>query len=149
MGDAMTTILTLYNESGDPMQFGVPLDENSPLFFGCLIAAIGLVYLFCSQKFGERSVVENKDYVYQLTPRQLATPQEYSKGFLIYLSTMVSTVVILSLIGPKNLHSLGLPVAQDISYAIVSARGRVCPDQCLAKRPDAPGDRKASTAICA
>src|SRR5262245_30307440 len=68
MGDAMTTILTLYNESGDPMQFGVPLDENSPLFFGCLIAAIGLVYLFCSQKFGERSVVENKDYVYQLTP---------------------------------------------------------------------------------
>ena len=115
----MTTILTLYNESGDPMQFGVPLDENSPLFFGCLIAAIGLVYLFCSQKFGERSVVENKDYVYQLTPRQLATPQEYSKGFLIYLSTMVSTVVILSLIGPKNLHSLGLPVAQDVSYAIV------------------------------
>ncbi len=101
------------------MQFGVPLDENSPLFFGCLIAAIGLVYLFCSRKFGERSVVGNEDYVYQLTPRQLATPEEYSKGFLIYLSTMVFTVVILSLIGPKNLHSLGLPVAQDISYAIV------------------------------
>jgi hypothetical protein len=115
----MNTIVTLYNESGAPMQFGVPLDENSPLFFGCLIAAIGLVYLFCSQKFGERSVVGNDDYVYQLTPRQLATPEEYSKGFLIYLSTMVSAVVILSLIGPKNLHALGLPVGQDVSYAVV------------------------------
>ena len=34
-----------------PLQFGVPLDASSPLFFACLAAAIGLVYLFCRQKF--------------------------------------------------------------------------------------------------
>src|SRR5580692_2092213 len=74
--------------SDSVIQFGVPLDASAPLFFGCLAAGIGLVYLFCRQKFGERVVTENKDYVYQLMPRQLATRDEYSKGFLIYFGTM-------------------------------------------------------------
>src|ERR1700759_5208330 len=105
--------------SSQPLiQFGVPLDQSSLVFFGCLAAAIGLVYLFCRQKFGERLVTENEDYVYQLLPRQLATREEYSRGFLIYFGTMVLTVVLLSLIGPKNLDSLGIPL-KEISYAIV------------------------------
>jgi len=101
------------------MQFGVPLDATSLLFFGCLAAAIGLVYLFCRQKFAERLIIENEDYVYQLLPRQLATREEYSRGFLIYFQTMVFTVVLLSLIGPKNLASLGIPLPTEVSYVVV------------------------------
>jgi hypothetical protein len=102
-----------------PIQFGVPLDASSPLFFVCLAAAIGLVYLFCDKKFAERSIAGDDDYVYQLLPQQLATPEEYSKGFLIYFGTMFLTVVLLSLIGPKNLHSLGIPLPNEISYVVV------------------------------
>src|SRR5215469_6671763 len=101
------------------MQFGVPLDASSLLFFCCLAAAIGLVYLFCRQKFAERLVIENEDYVYQLLPRQLATREEYARGFLIYFQTMVFTVVLLSLIGPKNLASLGIPLPTEVSYVVV------------------------------
>ena len=93
------------------MQFGVPLDENSLYFFASLFAAIGLVYLFCSRNFAERIVSEDDDFAYQLLPRQLATPQEYLKGFLIYFMTMVSTVLLLSLLGPQNLKSLGIPLS--------------------------------------
>lgn len=105
--------------SDSVIQFGVPLDASAPLFFGCLAAGIGLVYLFCRQKFGERLVTENKDYVYQLMPRQLATRDEYSKGFMIYFGTMAFTVALLSLIGPKNLASLGLPLPPDLSNAVI------------------------------
>jgi hypothetical protein len=105
--------------SDSGFQFGVPLDASAPLFFGCLAAGIGLVYLFCQQKFGERLVTENKDYVYQLMPRQLATREEYSKGFMIYFGTMASLVALLSLIGPKNLASLGLPLPPDLSNAVI------------------------------
>jgi uncharacterized protein (DUF2384 family) len=100
-----------------PQNFGVPLD--SPLFFLCVAAAIGLVYLFCRQKFDERSVTGNDDYVYQFLPRQLAAPQEYSKGFLIYFGTMVFTVVLLSVIGPQNLRSLGIRLPEETSFVIV------------------------------
>jgi hypothetical protein len=101
------------------MQFGVSLDASSILFFLCLTAAIGLVYLFCRQKFAERSVTGNDDYVYQLLPRQLATREEYSRGFLIYFGAMSFTVLLLSLIGPKNLHSLGINLPEEISYIVV------------------------------
>jgi hypothetical protein len=75
-----------------PLQIGVPLDESSLLFFGCLTGAIGLVYLTCRKKFGERSVTGSDDYIYQFLPRQLATREEYSKGFLTYFGTMALTV---------------------------------------------------------
>ncbi len=81
----MTTLSTL------PMQFGVSLDKDGLVFFACLTAAIGLVYLFCRPKFGERSITGNGDYAYQLLPRQLATREEYSKGFLIYFGAMALT----------------------------------------------------------
>ena len=102
-----------------PMRFGVPLDENSPLFFLCLAAAIGLVYLFCRKKFEERSTTGNDDFVYQFLPRQLTTPQEYSKGFLIYLGTMAFTVLLFSLIGPNNLHAFGIPVPEGVSTFVI------------------------------
>jgi hypothetical protein len=103
------------------MQFGVPLDTNSLLFFACLAAAVGLVYLFCRKNFAERLAIDNNDgdYVYQLLPRQLATREEYSKGFLIYFGAMVCTVVLLSLIGPKNLAAIGIPVSNEVSYVAV------------------------------
>jgi hypothetical protein len=102
-----------------PVKFGIPLDENGPLFVLCLAAAIGLVYLFCRQKFDERSIAGNDDYVYQFLPRQLATPQEYSRGFMIYLGTMIFTVVLLSLIGPHNLSLLGIRLPEEAGYVIV------------------------------
>ena len=109
----MTTLSTL------PMQFGVSLDKDGLVFFACLTAAIGLVYLFCRQKFGERSITGNGDYAYQLLPRQLATREEYSKGFLIYFGAMALTVLLLSLIGPKNLGALGIPLPEGVGYVVV------------------------------
>ncbi len=102
-----------------PMQIGVPLDELSFLFFGSLAVAIWLVYVFCQQKFAERSVTGSRDYVYQLLPQQLATREEYSKGFLIYFGTMAVIVVLLSLLGPKNLEPLGITLPKQLSYITV------------------------------
>ncbi len=89
-----------------PMQFGVPLNELSFLFFGSLGIAIWLVYVFCQKRFAERIGTESSDWIYQLLPRQLATREEYSKGFLIYFGTLATFVVLLSLLGPKNLEPL-------------------------------------------
>jgi hypothetical protein len=86
-----------------PSQF-----QGGPLFFLCLTAAIALLYLFCRKKFDERSVNGNADYVYQLLPSELATRQEYNKGFLTYLGTMVFVVVALSLLGAKDLVFFGI-----------------------------------------
>ena len=101
------------------MQIGVPLDELSPLFYGCLAVAIWLVYMFCKQRFAERSVAGSSEWIYQLLPRQLATREEYSKGFLTYFGTMAAIVVLLSLLGPKNLGELGITLPQGAGYIIV------------------------------
>jgi uncharacterized protein (DUF2384 family) len=104
-----------------PMQFGVSLDDpwSFILFVASLTAAFGVVYLFCRQKFDERSSTGTDDYANQLLPRQLATHEEYSKGFLVYFGTMVATVLLLSLIGPKNLAAVGIPLSKDLSYVVV------------------------------
>jgi uncharacterized protein (DUF2384 family) len=102
------------------MQFGVPLDDpwSFILFLGCLTAAIGLVYLFCQRQFAERSSTGSDDYANQLLPRQLATHEEYSKGFLVYFGAMAATVLLLSLIGPKNLNAVGI-LSKEVSYVVV------------------------------
>ena len=104
-----------------PMQLGLPFDDlwSFVLFIACLSAAIGLVYLFCRQKFAERISTGTDDYADQLLPRQLATHEEYSKGFLVYFGTMVATVLVLSLIGPNNLVALGVPLPKDLSPGAV------------------------------
>jgi hypothetical protein len=98
------------------MNIGVPLDELSFLFFGSLAGAIWLVYLFCQPKFAERSVTESSDYIYQLLPPQLATREEYSKGFLIYFGSMAAMVLLLSLLGAQNLEALGIALPKALSY---------------------------------
>ena len=102
-----------------PMQFGVPLSQLSFLFFGCLGVAIWLIYAFCQKRFAERSVTESSDWIYQLLPRQLATREEYSKGFLIYFGTLAALMVLLSLLGPKNLEPLGIKLPEAAGYVIV------------------------------
>jgi hypothetical protein len=102
-----------------PMQFGVPLNQLSFLFFACLGFAIWLVYTFCQKRFAERSVTESSDWIYQLLPRQLATREEYSKGFLIYFGTLAAFVVLVSLLGPKNLEPLGIKLPEAAGYVIV------------------------------
>ena len=92
------------------------------LFFACLAAGISLVYLFCLKKFAERSVTENSDYIYQLLPKQLATREEYSKGFLIYFGSMAAMVALLALIGQSNqanLSMLGITLTKDASNVIL------------------------------
>lgn len=99
-----------------PMKLGVPLDEMSILFFLALGAAIWLVYVFCKQKFAERSATKSGDFIYQLLPRQLATREEYSQGFLIYFSSMAGIVVLLSLLGANNLEQLGIAMPKQLGY---------------------------------
>ena len=99
-----------------PMNIGVPLDQLSILFFLSLAVAIWLVYLFCKQKFSERNVTGSSDYIYQLLPRQLATHEEYSKGFLIYFGSMALMVLLLALLGPQNLESVGITLPKAVSY---------------------------------
>ena len=82
--------------------FGVPIDELSPLFYACLGAAIWLVYLFCRKQFAERIVTGDNDYIYQLLPRQLATHEEYSRGFMIYFVSIATVVVLLALLGRRT-----------------------------------------------
>ena len=106
------------------MQFaGIPLDDlrSLALFIACLATALGLVYLFCRNKFGERSSSGSgsDDLVDQMLPRYLATREEYSKGFLTYFATMAGTVLLLSLIGPKDLAALGVPLPKEISSVVV------------------------------
>ena len=102
-----------------PMQFGVPLDQLSFLFFGCLGVAIWLVYMFCQKKFAERSVTESSDWIYQLLPRQLATREEYAKGFLIYFGTLAVLVLLLSLLGPRAIEPLGIKLPEPAGYVIL------------------------------
>ena len=99
-----------------PMNIGVPLDQLSILFFLSLAVAIWLVYLFCKQKFSERNVTGSSDYIYQLLPRQLATHEEYSKGFLIYFGSMAAMVLLLALLGPQNLEAVGITLPKALSY---------------------------------
>jgi hypothetical protein len=103
------------------MQLGLPFEDlwSFILFIACLSAAIGLVYLFCRQKFAERTSSGTDDYADQLLPRQLATHEEYSRGFLVYFGTMVAVVLLLSLIGPNNLVALGVPLPKDLSPGVV------------------------------
>ena len=96
--------------------FGVPLDEMSLLFFACLGGAIWLIYLFCRKQFDQPSVTGDNDYIYQLLPRQVATHEEYSKGFMIYFGTMATMMVLLALLGPENLKALGVTLPQGLGY---------------------------------
>jgi hypothetical protein len=99
-----------------PMKLGVPLDEMSALFFASIGAATWLVYVFCQHKFAERSVTIKGDFIYQLLPQQLATREEYSRGFLIYFGSMALLVVVLSLLGANNIDQLGIALPKHLSY---------------------------------
>jgi hypothetical protein len=104
-----------------PMKFGIPFDDpfSFLVFLSCFVFSVGLVYLFCRKKFAERSSTETVDYADQLLPLHLATPEEYSKGFLIYFGMMATSVFVLSMIGPRGLALLGVSAAKDIDQALV------------------------------
>lgn len=98
------------------MKLGVPLDQMSLVFFASLALAVWLIYVFCQRKFAERSVTASGDFIYQMLPRQLATREEYSHGFLIYFGSMATILVILSLLGANNLDQLGITLPKHLSY---------------------------------
>src|SRR5262245_26009436 len=101
------------------IQFGVPIDHGSVSFFAFLAVAVIIVYVFCKKKFAEPSRKQTDDFVYSLLPEQLATPEEYRRGFKNYLLVMILAVVFLSLIGPSNLRAIGLPVPADANFVAV------------------------------
>ena len=86
------------------IQLGVPLDERSSIyFFLCLGAAIFIVLLYAMKKFEESSIDAKEDAFFaQLLPRYLATREEYSKALVLYIGTLILTVVIFSLLGPLS-----------------------------------------------
>ena len=91
-----------------PMQIGIPLDESGGVYFALSLAvAVLVVFLFSKKKFEEPSIEKSEDdFLCQLFPRYLATPQEYTKGLMFYVGTMIATVVAFSLLGPRII-SLG------------------------------------------
>jgi hypothetical protein len=94
------------------IQFGVPLDDKSSLyFFGALGAAMLVVFLFSLQKFGESTVEKSEDdFIAQLPAKYLATREEYSTARIWYIVTMVMTLVAFSLLGPRALGLGGAEV---------------------------------------
>jgi hypothetical protein len=106
--------------SAVPMQVGVPLhDPGSIYFYLSLAVAALMVCLFASKKFEEPSVEKSEDdFLCQLLPRYLATPQEYTKGLIFYVGTLVLTVVVFSLLGP-NVFSLGGQNIPALNYGIM------------------------------
>jgi hypothetical protein len=103
-----------------PWEIGVPLDKLSLVFFSSLAMAIWFVYVSCQKRFAERSVTESSDYIYQLLPRQLATHEEYFRGLMIYFGSMAATVVLLSLLGPKNLGTFAIKLPDGVNPDAVS-----------------------------
>ena len=57
------------------------------------------------------------DYISQLLPKYLATPEEYSRALIVYVTTMSLTVVLLSLLGPRVI-SLGATSTPEASSAL-------------------------------
>ena len=102
------------------IQLGVPLDERSSIyFFLCLGAAIFIVLLYAMKKFEESTLDANEDkFMAQLLPKYLATREEYSKALVWYIGTLILTVVIFSLLGPR---------AVSLGSAETAALGNVLP----------------------
>lgn len=64
--------------------------------------AVFVVIVFSISKFGESTIQKNdNDLITQLLPRFLATPEEYSRALILYVTTMAGIVVVLSLLGPR------------------------------------------------
>ena len=78
-----------------PMQVGVPLNESGSVYFYlCLGVAVLVVFLFSRKKFEEPSIDRSEDdFFCQVLPQYLATPQEYTKGLMFYVGSMIATVV--------------------------------------------------------
>ena len=75
-----------------------------PAFLLTLAMAVFVVFLFSISKFGESTIQKNdNDLITQLLPKYLATPEEYSRALILYVTAMVGIVVVLSLIGPSVL----------------------------------------------
>src|SRR5262245_12974969 len=76
-------------------------------FLASLALAIFVGLLFSLSKFAEPTVERSDDdFLSQLSPKYLATPEQYSKALILYTTTMSGLVVVLSLLGPRVI-SLG------------------------------------------
>jgi hypothetical protein len=102
------------------MLSGVSLGSSTPLIFVRLFAAIRRVHLFYRKKFDERGPSGSEDLIYDLPPRQLATSEEYSKGFRVYFGFIALIVLMLSLVRPENLRSPGLPIHPSSRRSVVA-----------------------------
>jgi hypothetical protein len=87
-------------------------------FLGSLALAVAVVFFFSVSKFGESTMEQRPDdYVSQLLPKYLATPEEYSRALIVYVTTMSLAVVVLSLLGPRVI-SFGATSTPDAPSAL-------------------------------
>src|SRR5438093_2449165 len=87
-----------------PINLDNPFSKENLYFFGCLGVALFVVVLFGRGKFGESTVAPNKDdFISQLLPRYLATPEEYFRAQVFYLASLSVIVSVFSLLGPRVL----------------------------------------------
>jgi hypothetical protein len=71
-------------------------------FLIALLFSMGVVFVFSMQKFGESTLARDEDDpTTQLLPKHLATREQYSHALILYVTIMVSLVVVLSLLGPR------------------------------------------------
>ena len=83
-------------------------------FLLSLALAILVVFLFSMSRFGEPTIKKNDDdLITQLLPKYLATPEEYSRALILYVTTLIGIVVVLSLLGPRAI-AIGAKDTKDV-----------------------------------
>ena len=101
-----------------PIDFNNLGSPNHLYFFLCLGLALFVVFIFGMKKFGEPTVERSEDdFITQLLPQYLATPDEYFRALLFYLSTLSVLVAVISLLGPRVV-GLGTAPVPDIARSL-------------------------------
>src|SRR5215216_3359318 len=101
----------------NPARLPIDFDKlGSPehlYFFLCLALALFVVFIFGMKKFGESTVERSEDdFITQLLPKYLATPDEYSRALMFYLATLSVLVGVISLLGPRVVGMGSAPVPE-------------------------------------
>ena len=106
------------NATSLPIDFNNLGSPNHLYFFLCLGLALFVVFIFGMKKFGEATVERSEDdFITQLLPQYLATPDEYFRALMFYLATLSVLVAVISLLGPRVV-GLGTAPVPDIAASL-------------------------------
>jgi hypothetical protein len=100
-------------------QYGGFSYSYSALFVLSLLLSIFIVLIFAGSKINEPTFDrKNGDYITQMRPKDLASRDEYHRAWIIYVSSLILLILVLSLLGPKPLSFLGIAKAPDAPAAL-------------------------------